>query len=190
MVTDKDTLDYDASELCSRIAVLTHSIMNFWKDGGWATGDGATLLDKSMLMWQASLATSLSRWIGATSDGDLILAWANLGSLVEGQLKLFLCVHYNDYQIKNFGKRIDPDESQLEGLRQFFVKRIWDVGTDWNPYVEFVQRRRNAVHAFKHRDIGTFDEWTDALRTHLTFVRKIGGGLPYPDEQFRGLREN
>ena len=46
---------------------------------------------------QASLATSLSRWVGATSDGDLILAWANLGTLVEGQLKLFLCVYYEDY---------------------------------------------------------------------------------------------
>jgi len=87
------------------------------------------------------------------------------------------------------GQRIAPDESQIEELRQFFVKRIWNVGTNWSPYVELVQRRRNAVHAFKQRDIGTFQEWTHALRLHLTFVRDIGGGLPYPDEQFGGLRE-
>jgi hypothetical protein len=36
---------------------------------------------------------------------------------------------------------------------------------------------------------GTFQEWTDALRLHLSFVRDIGGGLPYPDEQFGVLRE-
>ncbi|WP_272480015.1 hypothetical protein [Aquibacillus koreensis] len=30
-------------------------------------------------------------------DGDLILAWANLGTLVEGTIKLFLSVYLNDY---------------------------------------------------------------------------------------------
>jgi len=194
MTPDEDTLRYDAAVLCRRIAGLTRCIMDFWERGGWAQGNAASLLDKSMLHWQTSLAMSLSRWVNATSDGDLILAWTNLGALVEGQLKLFLCVYYNDYAndvdgIQRRGQRIDPDGSQLEELRKFFVKRIWDVGTNWNPYVELVQKRRNAVHAFQQRDIGTFQEWTDALRLHLSFVRDVGGGLPYPDEQFSGLRE-
>lgn len=194
MEPDKDTFSYDANELCRRIALLTRCIMEFWEGRGWAQGKAARLLDKSMLHWQTSLAMSLSRWVNATSDGDLILAWTNLGALVEGQLKLFLCVYYHDYAsdvdgMQRRGQRIAPDEGQLEELRQFFVKRIWDAGASWNPYVELVQRRRNAVHAFQQRDIGTFQEWTDALRLHLTFVRDIGGGLPYPDEQFRGLRE-
>jgi hypothetical protein len=77
----------------------------------------------------------------------------------------------------------------LEPLRQFFVKRVWDIGTNWNPYIEMVQSRRNAIHAYSHRDIGTFKEWKDALRLHLSFVRDIGGNLPYPDKYFRGLRE-
>lgn len=194
MTADNDTLDYDARELCSRISILTRSIMDFWAGGGWSQGDAAVLLDKSMLNWQTSLASSLSRWANATSDGDLILAWTNLGALVEGQLKLFLCVYYHDYKndlkgIQRRKQRIDPDGSELEELRQFFVKRIWDVGMNWNPYVELVQRRRNAIHAFQNRDIGTFPAWTDALRLHLSFVRDVGGGLPYPDEQFSGLRE-
>ena len=194
MTPDTDTLGYEADELCLRIEILTRSIMDFWAGGGWAQGDAAALLDKSMLHWQASLAMSLSRWLNATSDGDLILAWTNLGALVEGQLKLFLCVYYHDYAsdlegIRRRGERINPDDSELEGLRQFFVKRIWDVGVNWSPYVELIQRHRNAVHAFQRRDIGTFDEWTDALRLHLSFVRDIGGGLPYPDEGFSGLRE-
>ena len=194
MKTDPDTLDMSSSELCARIATLTHSIMRFWEDGGWAQGETESLLSKSMLHWQSSLADSLDKWLSSRSDGDLILAWANLGALVEGQLKLFLSVYYSDYQadvdgMRRRGERIDPDISQLEELRQFFVKRIWDVGTNWNSYVQLVQQRRNAIHAFRHRDIGTFQEWKETLRVHLSFVRDVGGGLPYPDENFRGLKE-
>jgi len=195
MTPDTDTLGYDADELCQRIAILTRSIMDFWANsGGWASGEVASLLDKSMLHWQTSLAESLSRWLNMDSDGDLILAWINLGALVEGQLKLFLCVYYDDYTndakgICRRGQKIDPDSSQLEELRQFFQKHIWDVGVNWTPYVELVQQRRNAVHAFQRRDIGTVNEWIDALRLHLSFVRDIGGRLPYPDEEFPGLRE-
>jgi len=194
MSPDTDTLNYTPEELCSRIATLTGSIMNFWCDGGWAQGDAARLLDRSMLLWQASLAKTLIKWVDGTSEGELILAWANLGALVEGQLKLFLCVYYHDYEndvegIRNRGVKIDPDACMLEGIRQFFVKRIWDVGTNWNPYVEMVQQRRNAVHAFQNKDIGTFQDWIEALRLHLSFVRYTGGGLPYPDEEFCGLRE-
>ncbi|SDX89625.1 Transposase DDE domain-containing protein [Nitrosomonas sp. Nm33] len=114
MHPDKDTLNYDADELCKRIAILTQSIMNFWEGGGWASGDAANLLDRSMLQWQASLAMSLSRWVNASSYGDLILAWASLGALIEGQLKLFLCVYYYDYAkdidgIRKRGQPIDPD---------------------------------------------------------------------------------
>ena len=189
MSPDEDTLNYTPEELCHHIATLTGEIMNFWADGGWAEGDTVCLLDKSMLHWQTSLAKSLIKWIDATSEGDLILAWANLGALVEGQLKLFLCVHYDDYQsdvegIRSRGKKIDPDICMLEGIRQFFVKRIWDAGKNWNPYVEMVQRRRNAIHAFQDRDIGTFQDWTNALRLHLSFVRDTGGALPHPDDVY------
>ncbi len=191
---DTDTLGYDADELCRRIAILTRSIMDFWSGGGWAQGEAADLLNKSALDWQASLAESLMRWPNTTSEGDLILAWTNLGALVEGQLKLFLCVYYHDYAndldgICRRGQRIKPDGSQLEELLQFFVRRIWDVGVNWSPYVKLVQQRRNAVHAFQRRDIGWHAEWVDALRLHLSFVRDVGGGLPYPDEYFSGLRE-
>jgi len=194
MNPDIDTLSYAPEELCSRIATLTDSVMSFWADGGWAQGEAARLLDRSMLLWQASLAKTLITWINGTSEGELILAWANLGALVEGQLKLFLCVHYYEYKnevegIRRYGEKIDPDVSMLEGIRQFFVKRIWDVGTNWNPYVEMIQQRRNAIHAFRYRDIGTFHDWIEALRLHLSFVRYTGGGLPYPEEEFYGLRE-
>lgn len=185
---DTDTRAFSCDELCVRIETLTTRMMHFWKSAhGWAPIEAAGLLNSSMLEWQASLSTSLRRWVSASSDGDLILAWANLGALVEGQLKLFLSVYYKDYAADadairdRSGGLTDPDGSTLEPIRQFFVERIWNVGADWNPYVVRVQRRRNAIHAFRARDIGTFDDWRDELAVHLSFVRDINSSVPYPD---------
>ena len=165
--------------------------MRFWKSAhGWAPIETAGLLDKSMLEWQTSLAESLHRWLDSSSDGDLILAWVNLGSLVEGQLKLFLSVWYQDYKVDadaikdQRGRTKDPDVCELEPLRQFFVKRIWTTGPNWDPYVRQIQQRRNAVHAFRGRNIGTFPEWREELRKHLSFVRCINSGLPYPESAY------
>jgi hypothetical protein len=48
------------------------------------------------------LSSCLRLWIKTPpdrlEDGELILAWANLGSLTEGTMKLFLSVFYHDYQ--------------------------------------------------------------------------------------------
>jgi len=183
-----DTIALSAGELCTRIETLTTRMMDFWKSAhGWAPIEAAGLLNRSMLEWQASLASSLCRWVPASSDGDLILAWANLGALVEGQLKLFLSVYYKDYSADadairdRRGRLTDPDSSTLEPLRQFFVRRIWTAGRDWNTYVQRVQQRRNAIHAFRARDIGTFDDWRNELPFHLSFVRDINGRVPYPD---------
>lgn len=184
---DGDTLVLSADQLCARIETLTTRMMDFWKSAhGWAPVEAAGLLSKSMLEWQASLSTSLRRWVSAASDGDLILAWANLGALVEGQLMLFLSVYYNDYSvdadaIRKEGRLTDPDSSTLEPLRQFFVKRIWTVGSDWNSYIIRIQKRRNAIHAFRTRDIGTFEDWRNELPIHLSFVRDINSRIPYPD---------
>ncbi|MBU0992169.1 MAG: hypothetical protein KJ737_06710 [Proteobacteria bacterium] len=163
-------------------------MMAFWKSShGWASIEVAGLLSASMLEWQASLSSSLHRWLFSTSDGDLILAWTNLGALVEGQLKLFLSIYYDDYRedidaIKDKRGRLkDPDHLTLEPLRQFFVKRIWTVGRNWNPYVERLQKCRNSIHAFSSRDIGTFSSWKEELRTHLSFIRDINSQVPYPD---------
>jgi hypothetical protein len=178
-------------EVCDRIEKLTTSMMNFWKTAhGWAPVDAAGLLNQSMLEWQSSLAASLCKWLDSNTDGDLILAWANLGALVEGQLKLFLSVYYNTYLIDAHaikdrkGKIKCPDESSLEYLRQFFKKRIWTIENNWNSYIEHIQERRNAIHAFKTRNIGTFCEWKEDVRTHLAFIRYMNSRLPYPDMEY------
>jgi hypothetical protein len=189
MTPNRDIIGFSHEELCDRIEKLTTRMMDFWKSAhGWAPIEAAGLLSKSKLEWQAFLSSSLRMWLCSSSDGDLILAWTNIGALVEGQLKLFLSVWYNDYSADSYaikdqrGRLQDPDVFTIEPLRQFFVKRIWTVGSDWNPYVQLIQQRRNAIHAFKARDIGSFDEWKEELRRHLSFVRDINGSLPYPDD--------
>ena len=164
--------------------------MDFWKSAhGWAPVDAAGLMSKSMLEWQSSLSDCLSKWLSGTTTGELILAWANLGSLVEGQLKLFLSVWYDDYvadaeAIKKKGKLQDPDILTLECLRQFFAKRIWDKSDNWDRWIRHIQEKRNAIHAFCHRDIGTFNMLRQDLRNHLAFIRDINSRLPYPDEVY------
>jgi hypothetical protein len=156
---------------------------------GWAPAEAAELLTRSMLEWQSSLAESLKIWVGRESEGELILARVNLGSLVEGFLKLFLCVFYKDYakdeaaaRKKKRDQLIDPDGQQLETLRVFFAKRVWHSENefDWDPWIRKIQQRRNTVHAYKKREIGSFEEWYGDLRIHLVFIMFLNGHLPYP----------
>jgi hypothetical protein len=182
---------FNDEETCTAIFQETTKIMEFWKhnSAGWAPAEAAELLTRSMLEWQSSLAESLKIWLGCKSEGELILAWVNLGSLVEGFLKLFLCVYYKDYAKDDAAARekksnhlIDPDGQELESLRVFFTKKVWhsDDEFDWDPWIRKIQQRRNTVHAYKKREIGSFEEWYGDLRIHLVFIMFLDGHLPYP----------
>lgn len=184
--------DLSLEETARKTANLVQGMMSYWKDAhGWAPTEAAVFLNKSMLEWQGSLAKSLDKWTGPLDDGELILAWSNVGAIVEGQLKLFLSVYYNDYLggggrvIKTTkGSIRGPDEMTLEPLRVFFKKNIWSVGVgeDWDAWIELVQFRRNAIHAFKSRTIGTPAELHASLRKLRKFVHFINDRLPYPDQ--------
>ncbi|WP_234465147.1 MULTISPECIES: hypothetical protein [unclassified Pseudomonas] len=178
-------------ETIKRTTHLIQSMMGFWKEAyGWAPIEAAELLNKSMLEWQSSLAEELSTWCGSLSDGQLILAWVNLGALVEGQMKLFLSVYYKEYLSdacaikKKNGAIEDPDGVTLEPLILFFRQKIWSPEEDWEPWIRMVQQRRNAIHAFKAKTIGTTEELHTALEKLLEFVRFINGRLPYPDPNY------
>lgn len=192
MLNFADTNDIeklDIREVVERIITLNEELTDFWGNArGWAPIEAAELLSKSRLDWQVSLSRSLNRWISepiAIDDyGSLILAWVNLGSLVEGTLKLFLSVWYKQYQvdieaIKNREKLVEPDVLKLESLRQFFKKRIWD--NEWDDWVYNVQQKRNAIHAYKHRDLGNYNDLLRCIRKYLELLRFINGRLPYPD---------
>jgi hypothetical protein len=199
---DPDLFPQDISTVCDRIETEISRIMSYWKDTYKHTSeewfhdpDSAALLSGSMLDWQVSLAGCLRRWLGCSTDGELILAWANLGTLVEGMLKLFLCVYLSDYRsdaaatgvagLVKDGEVSNPDGLKFEQLKQYCAKcGMWKhtlKGDDWDKWIDHVQQRRNAIHSFKPRQIGTFEEWMADVRRFYDFVDEIDGRLPYHD---------
>lgn len=187
--TDLLTID----GVINRIVTLNIGLRNFWGSSwGWAPKAAADLLSQGRLDWQVSLSVCLRRWVPIPSDEDKdavqIMAYANIGALVEGTLKLFLSVWYGHYAkdaeaIRRKGALLGPDIATLDLLRQFFKKRIWlnDPSDNWDPWISYIQNRRNAIHAFKNRDIGTHPDILNDMRNYLRFVRRINQQLPYPD---------
>jgi hypothetical protein len=185
--------DIPIEEVVARIVALNAGLSKFWSSAeGWAPIEAAHLLSKSRLDWQVSLSLCLRIWVDEPSQeeasGRLILAWANLGSLVEGTMKLFLSAYYDtykddkEYAIVRQGKLREPDGLSLELLRQYFKRKIW--GEVWDTWVRTVQERRNAIHAYQDRDIGTRKEFMGHVRTYLVFLRYINLRLPYPDDEY------
>lgn len=166
-----------------------------WSEShGWAPTEAADLLAKSRLDWQVSLSHCLRLWLIEPGpdemEGHLILAWANIGSLVEGSLKFLLSVCYLDYArdpAKRGRKRkvVAPDCLSLEELRQFYQKNtIWadQEAEAWNEWILHIQQRRNAIHAYQDRDIGTFDEFFEDVRRYRKLISEVDR-MPYPEAQ-------
>ncbi|MFZ3072627.1 MAG: hypothetical protein WA162_05235 [Thermodesulfobacteriota bacterium] len=189
-----------------RIVDINKGIAKFWSRAeGWAPAKAAKLLSKSRLDWQTSLSKTLKIWLADSNfhsdekSGRLILAWVNLGSLVEGTLKLFLSIYYKDY-IKDIhvitkgknGKLIDPDVLNLGRMRQFLFEkeRISKVSQrtetildkKWNKWIKLIQERRNVIHAYQDKNIGDFEEFSKNVRNYLVFLEDINSRLIYPDD--------
>lgn len=187
-------------EVIDRIEKLNSQLAQFWsKSDGWAPVAAAGLLGKSRLDWQVSLSGSLRMWAGdhagSLTPAELILAWANLGSLIEGTIKLFLSAYHHVYvaDIDNLksANAFDhkkqqphsPDGLALEKLRAYCALREI-LNKDDLALVALVQQRRNAIHAFKDRPIGDDAEFHEALRGYLQMVRNIIARLPYPGDEY------
>jgi len=182
----------------SDIILINTHLRDFWADGGWAPRNAAKILSRSRLDWQVSLSHSLKRWLDEPapeeSDGCIILAWAKLGSLVEGSLKWFLCVHQSDYACKPiaapWGRRrgdpLDPDEPALAELIEYYSANIW---TDqervyWRPRLDTIRQRRNAVHAYQNRELGTWADFRKSVRDYRLLLLELEDCVPYPDAHF------
>jgi hypothetical protein len=176
----------------TKIIYINTALAKFWSNAhGWVPKEAAELMSKSRLDRQVSLSHCLRRWFKniteASKEGSLILAWANLGSLIEGTLKLFLAVYYKDYKTDidalkhKTGEIKDPDILALEELKTFFIKKhILD--DKWIKYIEYVQQKRNAIHAFKDRDIGSYGDLRKCVEKYLEVLQQINSRLPYPDD--------
>lgn len=183
--------------LVEEITAINAKCAQFWNASqGWAPSEVADILTKSRLDWQVSLSKTLNIWMTVPEkemdSGKLILAWVNLGALVEGTLKLYLCVFYKDFlndieaakesgAYDNRKKKIKkPDGLQFDNLRRFLILKEL-IDEEESEFLDLVQRRRNAIHAFKHRELGDKQEFLRSVQTYYCFLQNIEARLPYPD---------
>jgi hypothetical protein len=169
-------------------------LANFWSHShGWAPNRAADLMSASRLDRQVSLSRTLKLWVrdenNELSDGELILAWANLGTLIEGTLKLFCSIFYEDYRKdirapKNKRDEIkEPDIIRLEDLKVICYKSA-GIEKEWYDFIDLVQHKRNAIHAYQDKDIGDTKEFYKCLEKYLYFIERIQCRIPYPDEVY------
>ncbi len=112
-----------------QIINLNKRIRAFWQEraGGWAPRKAATMLGNSRLDRLVSLSHNLRLWTQPCSDaeeeGRLILAWVNLGILVEGTMAWFLCVWEHAYALNPMqsrkGNDLDPNRLSFEEMTRF-----------------------------------------------------------------------
>lgn len=119
------------------------------------------------------------------TDGELILARANLGAVVESWLRFFYCVFYNDYldqpKKSKYGKILEPEtrEMSFETLKHLSTGILWD-NKESKEYlwVDSIQHKRNAIHSFTYRDIGTPADFLLDIDHLCKFVDIILSRLP------------
>lgn len=192
----------NAAEAVDRIIEKNKYLLDVWGNCyGWAPTQAAKLLDESRVDWLVSLSHTLRVWVNdlpnaEDHDGRLILAWANLGSLAEGTMKFFLSIYHHDYEDsvqrgktspKSIYERLwrknqKPDEVDglmFDHLREFFKAEIWrDSQREWDSWLSSVQQKRNAIHAYRRRDIGSFDEFKANVVKYHEFLDMLAGQLP------------
>ena len=169
------------------LTIQTYNTALIWKDvHGIAPDNAAKKLDIAMLDWQSELTNTLKIWVEKGIDmtvGELILARAILGAVVELWLRLFYCAFYDDYinqPMKNKkGQILEPEnDMRFEDLKKFSTGILWDDEKSKDYlWVDSIQKKRNAIHSFTYKDIGTplyflldvdyLCEFVDMILTHL-----------------------
>ncbi len=180
---------------------LNERIRSFWQEraSGWAPRKATTMLENSGMDRLVSLSHNLRLWTQprseAEDEGRLILAWANLGILVEGAMTWFLCVWVDAYARNPMQSRkghdLDANRLSFEEMTQFYWQHIWVEGErdGWDAWLTRVRDRRNAVHAFNHRELGTWGEFWQAVVRYHEFIGELDSRVSYPESGEEGRSE-
>ena len=74
---------------------------------------------------------------------------------------------------------IEPEKASFDNLKDFSTGKLWDDETsDDYIWVDSVQHQRNAIHSFRHRDIGTPQDFLDDVEYFYEFVDNVLSHLP------------
>lgn len=154
---------------------------------GIAPDKVAAKLENANLNGLIYMTDTLEIWInkGAEmTEGELILAVTNLGAVVESWLRFFYCVYYDDYIKepikKTKGTRImEPEKAQFIDLINYGVRKLWNDKSDPEyVWVDSVRVKRNAIHIYQKREIGTAIDFLKNIEQLYTFVEHILLQLP------------
>ncbi|MBP3854801.1 MAG: hypothetical protein IK990_04180 [Ruminiclostridium sp.] len=170
------------------IKIKTKNNEVLWNDiHGIAPAGTAIIMDKAMLNWLTKLTNTLEIWINKGENmttGELLLARVNLGSIVEFWLRHFYTAYHEDYMknpIRDKKQRIKAPEKDLsfEELKKLSTGILWDDEKD-NMYkwVDSVQHKRNAVHSYLYKEIGTVSDFLNDINTLRSFIELIERRLP------------
>ena len=165
----------------------TNNITLLWKEAaheGIPPSSAAQKIDDAMFDWMRELTKTLRIWTdkGARmTSGELILARANLGAIVESWLKFFYCAYNEEYKKKpktRSGNIIEPNDLGFEDLRQYSRGIIYQSNDSWEQWIDSVQKKRNAIHSFNYREIGISDDYYDDVEKLFDFIHLIYDHLP------------
>lgn len=181
------------------LVIKTNNIMFLWKKTrGFAPTKTADKLDNAMLELHCEMTRTLKIWIDkglSMTNGELVLARANIGAVVESWLKFFYCIYYHDYIesykekgndyniISKKGKMTQPEKLSFEELKKFSIGKLWEDKSDTLKWIEKVQHQRNSIHYFYPKNIGTQQEFLIDVEKLYKFVCDIEDRLP-PIEDF------
>ena len=165
----------------------TKNVAVIWKNTrGISPDEVADKLDKAMLEWMRDLTQSLKIWIDKgqnMTDGELILARANLGSVVESWLRLFYTVFIEDYNknpiLDSKGKTVPLHKANFVDLQKYSCNILWaDKNSKEYMWVDSVRKKRNAIHSFEEKDIGTPQDFIEDINELYSFVEKVMSHFP------------
>jgi hypothetical protein len=74
-----------------------------------------------------------------------------------------------------------PDELMLDQILKFCRKRKI-LTPDELEFAVLLRDRRNTIHAFQNKELGTTTDFRAAVTKYLIFIADLATRLPYPDE--------
>lgn len=179
--------------IIEKIESVTKEHLVAWKSArGYAPVNVTNKIDKIMIDWIISLTEHLKIWdknIGNLTIGELILARTNLGTLVECWLKFFLVIHLDNYKSKPVvnkkGKVIKPEKLSFEQLRIYYKDNIFlRSNIKYNNWLESIQHKRNGIHAFNYKDLGTDEELHSDFFVYFEFIEHLIDSMPDNPNEF------
>lgn len=111
------------STILSEIQSKTNEILGFWQNKAreYASPRSRAKLEATRLDLIKDLTDTLTIWqkkLPSLKDGELILAYANLGTLVEGWSKFFYCFYYKSYEDYQKDKKHINQEKRISTKKE------------------------------------------------------------------------